>query len=1066
MQGDTDPDVKELQKVLNADVDTVVSLDGTGSAGKESTYFGPATKAAVIKFQNKYRESILIPAGLTTGNGIVGKATRTKLNLLLGVMNTPDSVRFPVSRAGTDSSAGVVTVAPTIIAPATNNQMSICSFVQLLININVIAANKANTALSVLSCSNQPLVEPWVILKANGQADNLNIASAGNVTLSWTSSGVSHCTLNGDSTSRGTSGSLSVSVSSPVTRRITCTGNNGTASDYVNISVNNVQPAVSSTNAIPRAAFTALVSTTTASSTLIANNLPVCLVYTNDSRYELSATSTCQGSKISITNASSTSTYRQTTGRGTITGAVASCITSTADIVKYPITGSGLCTGQSITVATTSKLRVFLTDNSTDENEGTTFPDSWTYRWTFSNVGSSTPFASSTISASSTMGSTMFNFATSGTYAIGLRITDSYGAFSVASTTVTVPFGLAKKEIASIGEEEVAGSPSGIRELFTSSIDVDSQKQPHILTGVVDPYGFNLYDKIGKDWEATEPLVQTPPRGPQRPTLKIDANDRGWISGIAIMPKSSEEEGGESCVGPTAGKFGGFITEYYNCEDPNESGAAVDVQGGISGGIQGGVAGGVAGCAVGGAAAGSVSGGMGAPAGCLVGGVIGGFYGGAVGAIDGAFGDSDFIKRFVIHVDGEGLCGGDFLVGGVAGDKIIGGQVLGERSNKVYQCMINGTKQPFVAVQNAKLVTTGGESFEYAPPKYQGDEYSLVPGTDAYAVATTTEENTNWIYDNDGEWVGLINNISRSASSSSSSGSSYGTSLNPNPFGINIPDISSLGLPEGNDSSKPFISPLLSWFKKIIPYKGFAGNLAIDPFTVNNAWYMGTQPNNTTRFNSSGSQSADVGLNPLTGSTGEKTYFKIAPTKDGKGIWHVVGGGSYKEGSGYINSKTKQRVVWASNSTYDRDGSEMGDDGAYVSVGIDTNNPEVAYMASSYGGSTIHKGVGINIWDGTKLVFPSTKLFIVDKNASAYGNGVRRYAPEWTPAKGGGAFICWTSGGSIKMKYIDPRGSDFFGETKEITSGSRCTMATDSNGDVHMTYMDGNTVMYRKIITK
>jgi hypothetical protein len=42
--GYTDPQVLQLQKVLNADVDTTVVLDGDGSRGKETKYFGEATK--------------------------------------------------------------------------------------------------------------------------------------------------------------------------------------------------------------------------------------------------------------------------------------------------------------------------------------------------------------------------------------------------------------------------------------------------------------------------------------------------------------------------------------------------------------------------------------------------------------------------------------------------------------------------------------------------------------------------------------------------------------------------------------------------------------------------------------------------------------------------------------------------------------------------------------------------------------------------------------------------------------------------------------------------------------
>lgn len=76
-------EIKYLQLFLNLDPETQLAKNGPGSPGKETEYFGPLTKSALIKFQEKYKDEILKPLGLKKGTGFFGPKTRTKINKLL-----------------------------------------------------------------------------------------------------------------------------------------------------------------------------------------------------------------------------------------------------------------------------------------------------------------------------------------------------------------------------------------------------------------------------------------------------------------------------------------------------------------------------------------------------------------------------------------------------------------------------------------------------------------------------------------------------------------------------------------------------------------------------------------------------------------------------------------------------------------------------------------------------------------------------------------------------------------------------------------------------------------------
>ena len=118
----TDSDIKQLQIFLNTH-NFIIATTGTSSPNHETTYFNDATRLALIRFQTAHYNEILKPAGVTKGTGVFGLGTIKYVNDIL----KQETV-------------------------ATQPSVSVCQFIDLLISIDVIPANKVVAAKGALGC--------------------------------------------------------------------------------------------------------------------------------------------------------------------------------------------------------------------------------------------------------------------------------------------------------------------------------------------------------------------------------------------------------------------------------------------------------------------------------------------------------------------------------------------------------------------------------------------------------------------------------------------------------------------------------------------------------------------------------------------------------------------------------------------------------------------------------------------------------------------------------------------------------------------------------------------------
>ena len=194
------------------------------------------------------------------------------------------------------------------------------------------------------------------------------------------------------------------------------------------------------------------------------------------------------------------------------------------------------------------------------------------------------------------------------------------------------------------------------------------------------------------------------------------------------------------------------------------------------------------------------------------------------------------------------------------------------------------------------------------------------------------------------------------------------------------------------------------------------------------------------------------------GPTGEKVRFVVAPRQGQPGVWHAAMGGYEKSPSLYQNSLRAAQglapVAWTSYSAY----PEMESDFRHPGLGYDGKNSAVAYIACSF-----QAGLAYNVWDGSKMVFPTTALPVVDSAAQF----VQRFAPQWAPAKGGGAYLAWSAGGRVRIVRVTSTGTlkEIFPDRpnfREVCTGTSPAICTDPAGNIHLAYVNGG-LRYRTI---
>ena len=175
--GSIGTDVMNLQKVLNMYPQTAVATTGAGSSGMETSKFGPATRAAVNKFQKLH----LAELGITAPTGNVFAGTRALLNQVCtgavsSTTGTPTTTTLPLGCSSTTGFSSITGASCATGAVTTTTSGPISAMLASAQPTGNLISGQAGAALAVVTLSGNGTVSS-VTLNRGGVSDQSTLTN-------------------------------------------------------------------------------------------------------------------------------------------------------------------------------------------------------------------------------------------------------------------------------------------------------------------------------------------------------------------------------------------------------------------------------------------------------------------------------------------------------------------------------------------------------------------------------------------------------------------------------------------------------------------------------------------------------------------------------------------------------------------------------------------------------------------------------------------------------------------------------------------------------------------------